>query len=1196
MMAMVVATTSSFVSCKDTVGDDNALTTEKLYQQDAYMKNVLLVQIQNLKAQVDAIKQCHCETPFLQKYAELLDNLDALVAWLQDPTQQTTGPLQALTDWIDDVNQALADLEAQVQINKDSIYTLNGQIVVIDGKIVKIENQVATNKDSIAILAGLIAQNANDINGLAGRVTINEGNIASLVTSVTNLTNQLTDLAAQVAQNKADIATNKDAIAVNAGKIAALEATMATVNTVISTIQTDLNDLKAKVEVLEGKFDNYYTKAEIDVMKQDIENKFSNYFTKEEMNTLLNAIDEKFNGYYTKDQVDGFITEVKNMFNNYYDKTKIDELLNDINAKFANYYDKAEIDAKLKEINDKFADYYNKVTIDEMLTNIRAEFAKYYTAEKVDELMKSMKDDIEDQLQKIRDSFNNYYTKAETDEKLGALEKALNDAKAEIDGRLTALEDKVVKLNEDLSKANEEIATIKETYATKAELQEKVEQLQKEIADAQKAAQDYAKELVDALEKTMTEKLTAIEDKLTVIDGKLTVIDGRLDGIDSKLTVIDGKIDAMNTTIGEIQNDIKDLQAEDAAIKERLTTAEEKIATLEGKVATLEEQVDKIFKAMNLQVTGIIVQGAYSPVFGIGNLPIGVQTNILAAYYGAKISSAVKFPANESTNYVEESEMFTLEEMGIIGGVAAVEGFVNIPANTTIFDEESDDNAGTLYVTVNPNTVDFTGKVLSLENSQGKAAPVSLSPLAKSDYRVNFGWTRAADNGFYEAKAKLKKADLENAKARIELDQLKSIAKDVYHNHSKNSIAAAASALYTTVSDVLDANAVKATYTGLDDNGNEVQKSVFSEYGIAATAIKPLSFNTLHNWNPTSIPGLSRVESFANRIINKFDLKINLGFKKVVMPEIKEIKIVELNEDLKGKFLITYNAYIDTTLSKPEDPIIVTIPPVSATVPGTEVTIDEIVVKDADGNVIGKSESKTVTIDPKDIKTTSTGVAIGAIPLQMHVSATYDLRDELQMLYDNLSAPVKDVNTMLADLKTFMEDVNDMLDNLSNLDNKINGKIEETKDKIRNAIREYLDRFENAILSRASYVNEALQPVLLAKGTKNYNRLSKIEKRPSNAEGCKEISLIATTYNVELLSPAYKKFLVCTGAWKSDGTFDAAEAKAANKAGGENFGKVINGSELKATFKGKAGYTYRIVYQALDYHGKIASGRYYVKF
>ena len=51
-----------------------------------------------------------------------------------------------------------------------------------------------------------------------------------------------------------------------------------------------------------------------------------------------------------------------------------------------------------------------------------------------------------------------------------------------------------------------------------------------------------------------------------------------------------------------------------------------------------------------------------------------------------------------------------------------------------------------------------------------------------------------------------------------------------------------------------------------------------------------------------------------------------------------------------------------------------------------------------------------------------------------------------------------------------------------------------------------------------------------------------------------------------------------------------------NAAGFENFGKVFEGQERSASFEGKAGYKYRIVYQALDYHGMIASNRYYVQF
>ena len=139
-----------------------------------------------------------------------------------------------------------------------------------------------------------------------------------------------------------------------------------------------------------------------------------------------------------------------------------------------------------------------------------------------------------------------------------------------------------------------------------------------------------------------------------------------------------------------------------------------------------------------------------------------------------------------------------------------------------------------------------------------------------------------------------------------------------------------------------------------------------------------------------------------------------------------------------------------------------------------------------------------------------------------------------------------------------------------------------------------MDRFEKKVLSYASYVNQALQPVLLYKSVNGLKRVSTIEKGASKMTGT--VLLVPTSFNAELLSPAFKKLVVCTGAWKADGTFDANEAKRVNGAGFENFGKVFEGQERVASFEGKAGYKYRIVYQALDYHGMIASSRYYVQY
>ena len=76
---------------------------------------------------------------------------------------------------------------------------------------------------------------------------------------------------------------------------------------------------------------------------------------------------------------------------------------------------------------------------------------------------------------------------------------------------------------------------------------------------------------------------------------------------------------------------------------------------------------------------------------------------------------------------------------------------IRIDADEMIIGEEG--NAGTLYMTVNPNTVDFSGTSFSLVNSQDEFSGVTLDTITKSDEVLNFGYSRAANNGFYEAKA-----------------------------------------------------------------------------------------------------------------------------------------------------------------------------------------------------------------------------------------------------------------------------------------------------------------------------------------------------------------------------------------------------------------------------------------------------------
>ena len=80
-----------------------------------------------------------------------------------------------------------------------------------------------------------------------------------------------------------------------------------------------------------------------------------------------------------------------------------------------------------------------------------------------------------------------------------------------------------------------------------------------------------------------------------------------------------------------------------------------------------------------------------------------------------------------------------------------------------------------------------------------------------------------------------------------------------------------------------------------------------------------------------------------------------------------------------------------------------------------------------------------------------------------------------------------------------------------------------------------------------------------------------------------------------MLAPAYKKVVVVTDVFNADGTdADIQKAKDANNKG-ENLAKVID-SEKTCKLTGESGYIYEITYTEVDYFGKVAIRKYYVRF
>ncbi|MCR4583723.1 MAG: collagen-like protein [Prevotella sp.] len=333
----------------------------------------------------------------------------------------------------------------------------------------------------------------------------------------------------------------------------------------------------------------------------------------------------------------------------------------------------------------------------------------------------------------------------------------------------------------------------------------------------------------------------------------------------------DGKSYTLDDVLKAVQDEVAKL------IAQGNYASKDDIANLDKALDSIYQKVLNIFKT---QVTSIVPQAIKNPVFGWFSLPIDVQSNVLATFY-AEAPKDIKIGGK----YVAE-----------MGQVITSE------------------NAGTVYVTVNPNTVDFTGKILAVENSKGEASVITLSGLKKSDALLSFGATRA-DNGFYEATASINPDDVKKVDLSINMKELATDVKNALKQRNKSSLFTLAKDLYYNYaknSNALVAYGLKATYS--DELGDH---SVYSNYDIANFAVKPLSFTFEIDENSV----MSNIKDLENTVVNKaLEGGISSTTTTTVDVDGKK-KEVEVTVDITGsvrnsinKFLDTFNKYIEKVI------------------------------------------------------------------------------------------------------------------------------------------------------------------------------------------------------------------------------------------------------------------------------------------
>lgn len=289
-----------------------------------------------------------------------------------------------------------------------------------------------------------------------------------------------------------------------------------------------------------------------------------------------------------------------------------------------------------------------------------------------------------------------------------------------------------------------------------------------------------------------------------------------------------GDVTDLSAQIEALQKQIDELKNKTWATQEDIDAA---VDAIQAQIDALNEKIEAIFKT---QVTSLNIDAIKNPVFGFVSAPVDVQSNLLIACYG-KAESDIEFPVGSGEYVAYADDVLTL-----------------------------DNNAGKLYVTVNPSSVDFSGKTLTLEGTSGKQAPVVLSPLVPSTEEILFGWTRAA-NAFYETTATIPEDNLKDLAVDITKQDLLDLKNDVIaliqnRNKTKRGAADLVKDLYDLYTrNMYSAYRLKATW---GDNYN-----TFSETKIAALALKPLSYS----FDPEG--------AITEKDLEKIEAKINEAFE-----------------------------------------------------------------------------------------------------------------------------------------------------------------------------------------------------------------------------------------------------------------------------------------------------------------------------
>ena len=747
---------------------------------------------------------------------------------------------------------------------------------------------------------------------------------------------------------------------------------------------------------------------------------------------------------------------------------------------------------------------------------------------------------------------------------------------ARLQAQITANDGDIEKLQQDLTALAGQVAD-RVTYDQLTQTLTKLEQDLKAYVDSQDAALKAAIDSEIALAKAEIDKL---DGKVSTIETKVGTLETNLAALQAKVNENKVAIDAINTELGNIQTNVqankdaiakltddftelqKEYDAKMAEIDETLGIAFEQIegayafttlvwqimeendAALQDQIdglltsiEALEDQFDILTMRIDELITGILLQATDSPVFGNFSLPLGVQSNMLFNWFFENKGMGYTFP-NAAPEYAYNTAEILDGGRDVVSAEDVATAIASKNSTFAVPEGYTDTFLGNLYMTINPiGHQVLDGKTFYLETSKGVEGRLPFTLDVKpSDEELMFG-TRSVENGFYASEVVVPGEAEQIAAVKVNMDEkLKEAGKAVINERSKRALLNFLQAVYDQVNTSFPRYAVRAEWPGADKASRKMY-SVLSNYDLGVATAKPLSYAFLDG------KGTDHRLRHIGHIANLF---------------------YKLKDEGKMHFELDAADYpVTITLSAPEDADYT-----------TGVVIE---IKDAAGNIIGTTTAESMTELNDAIKE-----GVEKAFTEAGASINKQIEDQMAQIIDKINSQVNGkIDSVLGQLGDKSEPWFQRLNKLVDLYNRVADKV-------------------NAFLAEP---NEYLQPAMFYKTVDGIGIVSNAKEDPTvfvNGGGPAFV-LYPSSYTAEVVAPAYKKMIACinvidnaTGNYVANGRDLAKQFNATS----DGLAVVLEGSTYGITVPGaavKSGYTYEIMYQALDYSGVTSTRKFYIK-